>query len=131
MLYDTNVSNVPIKFIIMNNSIPGPDLYLLVHCTIKINSFKILYSLLIKYTKMAVWRILLGLAVYLNSIVYGLDQKEWIKGEMALLYIHIIHIFNIFPARLWIIEYIQGIFCCLLELNYYLHGLNILVRTRL
>jgi hypothetical protein len=39
---------------------------------------------------------------------------------MALLLIHIIHIFNIFPARLRIIEYIQGIFCCLLELNYYL-----------
>ena len=37
-----------------------------------------------------------------------------------------IHIFNICPARLWMIEYILGIFCCLLELNYYLHGSNIL-----
>ena len=46
-------------------------------------------------------------------------------------YIHNIHIFNIFPARLRIIEYIQGVFCCLLELNYYLHGSNILVRTRI
>ena len=34
-----------------------------------------------------------------------------------LLYINIIHIFNIFPARLWNIEYIQGIFCCLLEFS--------------
>ena len=46
---------------------------------------------------------------------------------MALLYIHIIHIFNIFPARLWIIKYIQGIYCCFLELNYNLHSSNILL----
>ena len=46
---------------------------------------------------------------------------------MALLYIHIINIFNVFPARLWIIKYIQGIFCYFLELNYYLHGSNILL----
>ena len=45
MLYDdTNVSNVPIKYIKINDPISGPNLYLLVQCTIKINSFKILYS---------------------------------------------------------------------------------------
>ena len=35
---------------------------------------------------------------------------------MALLYIHIIHIINIFPARLRIIAYIQGIFCDIINI---------------
>ena len=42
-----------------------------------------------------------------------------------------IHIFTIFPARLWIIKYIKGIFCCLLELKNYLHGSHILLCTKL
>ena len=42
MLYDdTNVSNVPTKYIIVKNPISEPDLYLLVQSTIKIHSFKI------------------------------------------------------------------------------------------
>ena len=65
----------------------------------------------------------------LREYVYESERME-LRRDGVTVYSYNTY-FSIFPARLWIIEYIQGIFCCLLELNYYLHGSNILVRTRL
>ena len=49
----------------------------------------------------------------ISGVLIGEYQTEKIWEEMALLYIHIV-------------KYIQGIFCCFLELNHYFHGSIIL-----
>ena len=56
------------------------------------------------------------------------SERIDLRRDGVTVYSYNMYIFSTyFRFRLWIIKYIQGIFCYFLELNYYLHGSNILL----